>query len=90
VREVRVFGRSGDTPVQVPYLTTAGESVSLEADEWFALQYAERLVALHQARGRHVVASLRGSGRPGEILKGWDMTDPRDLLILSPIAGGTI
>lgn len=54
---VRVFGKSGDTPVQFPRIESLAALGELAEDERWALGIAEEIVTAAQTRNRPVMAT---------------------------------
>jgi hypothetical protein len=90
VGTVRVFGRSGDAPIQFPRIATLAALDTLEPDEQWALRNAQEIVAAAQARNRPVMATQpsRGSAPPAPAPV--RVFDPKleNILILSLTRGG--
>lgn len=91
VRQIRVFGRSGDEVVLFPQLRSLDLLDTLAPDEQAAARFAATLIETHRQRGRAVVATTanrRGSFPVGTIVETLDLTKEADLLILSRVVGG--
>lgn len=89
VRRLTCFGRGDSTPYGFPLLRAPlpGESraellAGLAPEERWALARAARAVSA----GRQVFAVARDRG-VGEPLAGFDLAEPRDILILAPGPG---
>lgn len=90
VGTIRVFGRSGDTPVAFPRVESLAALDTLEADERWALQNAQDLI--HSARTRRRPVMATQPPRPGMTPNPIPVYefDPKaeNLLILSMTQGG--
>jgi len=57
VGTIRVFGKSGDTPVAFPRIESLAALDTLEADERWALDIAQEIVTAAQAKRRPVMTT---------------------------------
>jgi len=57
VGTIRVFGKSGDTPVAFPRIESLAALDTLEADERWALDIAQEIVTAAQAKRRPVMVT---------------------------------
>jgi hypothetical protein len=87
---VRVFGRSGDAPVQFPRIATLAALDTLEPDEQWALHNAREIVTTAQARNRPVMATQPPRGGVPPAPTPIRAFDPKleHILILSLTTGG--
>lgn len=87
-RTLRVFGTSGDEAMTLPRVAALADLELLEADERFALDYAERVVAAKTQQRRSaflVPQDSRGTGTP---MRRFSPLEGDDILVLSAISGG--
>lgn len=90
VGTIRVFGKSGDAPVNFPRIASLDALDTLEADERWAVELAQELVNAAQSRQRSVMATQ--PPRAGAIPTPTPLHtfDPKaeNILILSLTRGG--
>jgi hypothetical protein len=84
---IKVFGRAGDAPVSFPRIESLAALNSLEADERWAVNYAEQVVTQHQRQGRSIMGAVPGQVSGAEPVQNFDPSREY-LLVLSQIAGG--
>lgn len=87
---VRVFGKSGDTPVTFPRLDSLTALDSLEADERWAVEMAQNIVNAAQNRRRSVMATQPPQAGTAPAPTPMHTFDPKaeHILILSLTRGG--
>ena len=88
VGTIRVFGRAGDAPVAFPRIMTLAALDELAPEERWAAQYATDVVTTHQGNGRPIFAARPGQAVGSYQITTFDVTNPGDILVLSPITGG--
>ena len=87
VGTIKVFGRAGDAPVAFPRITSIAALDQLEADERWAVTYAEQVIAQHQQHGRSIMGALPGQANSAAPVTSFDPAREYHL-VLSQIAGG--
>src|SRR5215469_16452441 len=87
VGTIRVFGRSGDAPVTFPRIESLSALDTLEADERWAVTYAEQVIAQHQQQGRNIMAAIPGQTTGAVPVQHFDPSREYHL-VLSQIVGG--
>jgi hypothetical protein len=90
VGTIRVFGRSGDAPVTFPRLESLAALDTLEADERWAVEVAQGIVAAAQNQSRPVMATQPPQAGTAPSPTVVDVFDPQveNMLILSLTRGG--
>jgi hypothetical protein len=90
VGTIRVFGRSGDTPVTFPRIESLSALSTLEADERWAVEVARDIVAAASAQRRPVMATRPPQAGAHPSPTAVDVFDPKmeHLLVLSLTRGG--
>jgi hypothetical protein len=90
VGTIRVFGRSGDAPVTFPRIESLAALDTLEADERWAVEFAQGIVTAAQSQRRPVMATQppQAGAAPNPTVV--ETFDPKveNLLILSLTRGG--
>ncbi|SRR5579884_1957522 len=86
VGTIRIMGRSGDAPVAFPRIASLAALTELEADEQYAVQAAQAIVAQAGRQSRQVFAVAPGAvaPRPVSIYE----LDAESLIVVARIAGG--
>ena len=84
---IKVFGRAGDAPVAYPRIESLAALDGLEADERWAVTFAEQVIAQHQRQGRSIMGAVPGQVSGAEPVQNFDPSREY-LLVLSQIAGG--
>lgn len=84
---IRVFGKSGDTPVAFPRIESLAALDTLEADERWALDIAQEIVTAAQAKRRPVMATKVGVSPSSVPVRDFD-PKAENILILSLTRGG--
>lgn len=85
VGTIRIMGKSGDAALQFPRITSLAALGTLEPDEQFAVQAAQRVIEQAAQQNRSVFALA-----PGQTPARVDTFDPdtESLMIVARIAGG--
>lgn len=85
VGTIRVMGKSGDATIQFPRITSLAALATLEPDEQYAVQAAQRIIEQAREQQRSVF-----SGNPGETSQRVTTFDPNaeSLMIVARVAGG--
>ncbi len=90
VGTIRVFGRSGDAPVTFPRIESLAALDTLEADERWAVEFAQGIVTAAHSQRRPVMATQppQAGAAPNPTVV--EVFDPKaeNLLILSLTRGG--
>src|SRR5215469_18600030 len=60
VGTIKVFGKAGDAPVAFPRIESLAALDTLEADERWAVTYAEQVITEHQRQGRTIMGAEPG------------------------------
>ncbi len=87
VGTIKVFGRAGDAPVVFPRIESLAALDTLEADERWAVTYAEQVITQHQRQGRNIMAAIPGQATGAVPVQHFDPSREYHL-VLSQIAGG--
>lgn len=82
---IRVMGKSGDAAIQFPRIASLDALGTLEADEQYAVQVAQRIVTQAAQESRTVFAVA--PGQTPERLTGFK-PDAESLMVVARIAGG--
>ncbi|HEY4033781.1 MAG TPA: hypothetical protein VGL94_07460 [Ktedonobacteraceae bacterium] len=87
---IRVFGKSGDTPVAFPRIESLSALDRLEADERWALDMAQEIVTAAQAKSRPVMTTQPPKAGVNPSPTPLRKFDPKaeNILILSLTRGG--
>jgi len=87
---IRVFGKSGDTPVMFPRIESLTALDTLEADERWAVELAQDIVGAAQNRQRSVMATQPPQAGSAPAPTPMRTFDPKaeHILILSLTRGG--
>ena len=85
IGQIRIMGKSGDAAVQFPRISSLDALGTLEADEQYAVQVAQRIVDQARQESRTVFAVA--PGQTPERLTGFK-PDAESLMIVARIAGG--
>ena len=90
VGTIRVFGRSGDTPVTFPRIESLAALDALQADERWAVEVAQEIVTAAQNQSRPVMATQPPQAGTTLSPTAIDVFDPQieNILILSLTRGG--
>jgi len=90
VGTIRVFGRSGDAPVTFPRIESLAALDTLEADERWAVEFAQGIVTAAQGQRRPVMATQPPRAGASPTPTTVEVFDPKaeNLLILSLTRGG--
>ncbi len=90
VGTIRVFGKSGDTPVTFPRIESLAALDTLNADERWAVEVAQEMVNAAQAQNRPVMATQppRAGSTPNPTPVRTFDPKTEHLLILSMTRGG--
>jgi hypothetical protein len=90
VGTIRIFGKSGDAPVTFPRVETLAALDQLEADERWALDIAQDVVAAAQVKHRSVMATQPPQNGVAPSPRPLINFDPKteNILILSLTRGG--
>ena len=90
VGTIRVFGRSGDAPVTFPRIESLAALDTLEADERWAVEFAQDVVTAAQGQRRPVMATQPPQAGASPAPTAVEVFDPKaeNLLILSLTRGG--
>jgi len=90
VGTIRVFGRSGDAPVTFPRIESLAALDTLEADERWAIEFAQNVVTAAQNQSRPVMAAQPLQAGTALSPTAIDAFDPKveNMLILSLTRGG--
>jgi hypothetical protein len=87
VGTIKVFGRAGDAPVAFPRIESLAALDTLEADERWAVTYADQVIAQHQRQGRSIMGAVPGQATGAVPVQHFDPSREYHL-VLSQIAGG--
>jgi hypothetical protein len=87
VGTIKVFGKAGDAPVAFPRIESLAALDTLEADERWAVTYAQQVIEQHQRQGRNVMSAAPGQATGAVPVQGFDPSREYHL-ILSQIVGG--
>lgn len=90
VGTIRVFGRSGDAPVTFPRIESLAALGTLEADERWAVEYAQGIVTAAKGQSRPVMATQPPQAGTAPNPTPMDAFNPQteNILILSLTRGG--
>lgn len=90
VGTIRVFGKSGDTPLAFPRIASLAQIDALDADERWAIEIAQEMITAAQAKKRPVMATqppLSGAAPNPTPVRTFD-PKAEHILILSLTRGG--